>query len=584
MKTVAILFNERELERFQLNKPTLFIGRSPTCDVTTRAKNIRPVHFVVEWFGEGEFDPESGFWSVIEIAPTKKKESSSGEGMILGSEPIYFGSIQFKPTRDDLAESNLKKGVLKRSINENTAFEFSAEGQLPCLEVVSIRNSLESVESVNHFEYKPSAKIHGVFKKYPELSFSWKDNRTGVIQGQSSGLEIYNKNELMTSENANYEFSDRDVIIARSVEHDYFLRVVPKIHLAKPKKKYFDSTLLSLLTIFLVLFLLNSIAPKIPLIKEESKDTQRIAHVEIYQPETQVQEIQEPPPLPDPEDKKQEVIKQNETPSLNLSEKDKEIDKKGAPQATVKTMDKKPKEIVAGLNQKAPVKNVNQLGILGAIKAQKANGPKAQIRADQILAQRPASELDTAEGRAIVARGSSATLSAKSQLGGEGKDKTNLAQASTTLQNSFVKSQNGSGVITKSGGSALEKGLPTDSGKTLKMGADVGFEDGTTTEVQGGLDKDNVRQAIKENQVQIRACYERALSEAVSKEFSGKMTYYWKITADGDVVDAKLTYTDFKMPTFENCVKRIIDRIIFPKAKNRQATFVKYPFLFQGKK
>ena len=118
----------------------------------------------------------------------------------------------------------------------------------------------------------------------------------------------------------------------------------------------------------------------------------------------------------------------------------------------------------------------------------------------------------------------------------------------------------------------------------LKGGAAVGFDDGSTTEVSGGLDKDAVRQAIRENQVQIRACYERALSEASKKDFSGKISYFWKISPQGDVVESRLTYSDFKMPTFENCVKRIIDRIIFPKAANKQSTFVKYPFIFQGKK
>src|SRR5687768_8327936 len=110
MKTVAIFNNGREIEKFQLTKPTLFIGRSPTCDVILRAKSVRPLHFVLEWVGEGEFDAEKGFWSIIDISLSQKKESSSGEGLILGPEGAAFGPFEFRHTKDELAESYLKKG------------------------------------------------------------------------------------------------------------------------------------------------------------------------------------------------------------------------------------------------------------------------------------------------------------------------------------------------------------------------------------------------------------------------------------------------------------------------------------------
>lgn len=58
MKAVKILLQNRELERFALDRPTVFIGRSPSCDVVLRVPGLRPLHFLLEWVGEGNFDPE----------------------------------------------------------------------------------------------------------------------------------------------------------------------------------------------------------------------------------------------------------------------------------------------------------------------------------------------------------------------------------------------------------------------------------------------------------------------------------------------------------------------------------------------
>lgn len=589
MKTVSIFLNDREIEKFQLTKPTLFIGRSPTCDVILRAKSVRPMHFVMEWVGEGQFDAEKGFWSIIDISTSSRKENSSGEGLILGSENAKFGNFEFRFTKDDLAESYLKKGVLKRTVDQNmqdlegTPIQ-SVEGvpsDQSCLEVVSFRNDLEAVESVNHYEFNSSIALSTSLKTLPRIQFAWSEKNMGFLdsRSESAAFEIFNRNELVASNSDSkerIEMTEKDILIVRSPQYDYYLRLVPKVNIKYSKERQFDRTLLSLLTIIIVMLLISFIIPKLPDFKVEAEklDEARIARVELYEPPPEPEPIVEKPP---------EKIEQASVPLVEVKPDKKTPDKMAAP--TVKTVEEKTKDMTPGLNIKAPVKKENQMGILGAIKANKSAGSRSKVKADQILGNRPPSEVDTDSGTALVARSKAGALGVKDKAGGnEGTGPQQLESASTTLKSSFVKSKDGSGIIAKSDGSALERGLPSSTGKSLKSGAAVGFDDGATTEVTGGLDKDAVRQAIRENQVQIRACYERALSESSRRDFSGKMSFHWKISPQGDVSETKLTYSDFKIPTFENCVKRIIDRIIFPNAANKQTTFVKYPFIFQGKK
>ena len=464
MKTVSILLNDREIEKFQLTKPTMYIGRSPTCDVILRAKSVRPLHFVIEWFGEGAFDSDKGFWSVIDISQSAKKGLSTGEGVILSNEKIQIGNLQFKLSKDDLAESHLKKGVLKRSVDQSLESDNILTEGLTCLEVVSISNSLESVENVSHYDYNvnKNLEIHAL-KTLPRIKFVWKDNHLGFLdsQAEAGSYEVFNKNELVSSTEKsknNIEISDRDVLIVRSQSYDYYLRLVPKVKLVKSSKFLFDQTLQAVLIILIILFLFSVIIPQLPSIAVEKPDEARIARVELYKPEPVIEKV----PVPEIPEKIPEKVKQAALPIPDIKPKEKPT--MAAP--TVKTVDKKPKETTAGLSIKAPVKTVNKMGILGAIKANKSSGSRATVSADQIIGNRPPSELETRDASVLVAKTKAGTLGAKTKDGGSGgTGNVNLESASTTLKNSFVKSHNGSGVIAKTDGSTLERGLPSSAGK-----------------------------------------------------------------------------------------------------------------------
>lgn len=620
MKTVVVVLNEREIERFQLTKQTIFIGRSPTCDVILRVKSVKPVHFVLDWVGSGEFDPEQGFWSLVDISHHSSREVTSGEGVVLGAENVRAGIFEFRLTKDDLAESNLKKGILKRTVDESLEVETIRTEEGSCLEVVSIHNSLESVESVNHYNFQSRQLIRGALKTFPQMKFTWTNAHLGFLDcgSEPAQYQILNKNEIIVpygESKDKIEVSDKDILIVRSEDYDYYLRLVPRVKVVKGRDLGLDRNLLTVILIVIFLCAFALILPRIPKSIEERIDNARIAQVQLI-------DTSLPPPLPPPAPEpvpvpiKEPVKEAEKEPEKPKQAKTPEVTERPEPTpkpsvkaaledpkpARKKARKDGPKAVRRGgeLDQakktdgaavvKTPERPSGQMGLLGLLKTQKSTGSKSGVKAEQILkGGQPLSDQLPKDGQVLVPRTKSGVLTNRASSGengggaSAGTGGSNLSKAQTNLK-SFVGSSQGGADIAKSGDSVLDGGNKNGLLKGLKSGATVGFDDGATTEVKGGLDKDSVRRSIREYQIQFRGCYERSLGETQAKEFSGKMSYTWKVSPSGDVVESKLTYSDFKMSSFENCVKSIIDRIVFPKAANGQPTYVKYPFIFQGKK
>lgn len=624
MKTVVVILNDREIERFQLTKQTIFIGRSPTCDVILRVKSVKPVHFVLDWVGSGEFDPEQGFWSLVDISHHSSKEATSGEGVVLGAENVRAGIFEFRLTKDELAESHLKRGILKRTVEESLELETIRSEEGSCLEVVSIHNSLESVESVDHYSFASFHLVRGALKSFPEMKFTWMSAHLGFIEcgNGPKDYQILNKNEVIVplgESKERIEVSDKDIIIVRSEDYDYYLRLVPRVKVVKGRDLGLDKNLLTVILIVVFLCIFALILPNLPKSIEERSDNARVAQVQII-------DTSLPPPLPPPIPEPVSVpIKAPEIEAKKEPEKEPEKPKQGktpevtekpepTPKPVAKAQPEEPKPVKkkslkdgpkpvrrggeldqakkseGGAVIKTPERSSAPMGLLGLLKTQKSTGSKSGVRAEQILkGGQPQPDQVPQDGQVLVPRAKSGVLTKRPTTGENGGTESvglagsNLSKAQSNLK-SFVGSSKGGADIAKSGDSVLDGGNKNGLLKGLKSGATVGFDDGATTEVKGGLDKDSVRRAIREYQIQLRGCYERSLGETQAKEFSGKMSYTWKVSPSGDVVESRLTYSDFKMASFENCIKSIIDRIVFPKAANGQPTYVKYPFIFQGKK
>lgn len=586
MRIVSITIHGRELEKFVLSKQTLFIGRSPTADVILRARLVKPLHFVIEWLGSGAFDPNSGTWSIIDISGTSKK-GASGEGMVLGSEGAKFGAIEFSFTKDELIESQLKKGVLSRSLDESVEGPKGSYQGGHCLEIVSFRKDLEKIENVSHYNFSAKETIQSPLKTYPLSSARWESPKEASLKlPRSSGAaQVVNRTELVfesLDQERVIKIGDQDIYFVQSEIYDYILRLVPRVRVPSRKSFHLDKTFFLLLLILVFLFSLSLILPHIPRRVDEVEIKERVARVEIFRPIEKVEEI---PPLPEkiPDQNSLEVPKQvDSSVPKNQDESQKIKDLKGklgaASQVNVSSPTEKQQ---AGLDVKSPPKKTNQLGVLGAIRAQGAGQAKSQVKADQILPGRPPSELDTQGSQTLVARTKPGVIAKSNVAGGVGSPgTTNLESASTTMKNSFVKNKSGSTVMATSQGSVLEKGLPKSDGKDLVGSPSVGLEDGGSVEVSGGLDRETVKNALKEYRWQIKNCFDRYLSGEKEKTLAGKLTFSWEITAAGDVIDTKPVHSDFKDSVFENCMKRILDRVIYPKAMNGQSTKIKYPWLF----
>ena len=101
-------------------------------------------------------------------------------------------------------------------------------------------------------------------------------------------------------------------------------------------------------------------------------------------------------------------------------------------------------------------------------------------------------------------------------------------------------------------------------------------------EVQGGLTKEQVRQAISDNKRALRNCHEQFLT--YKKDLGGRIVMRWKINGDGPVETISTQASNTAYPNFDSCVVEVIKKIVFPKAPNGNSTIVIYPFLFQPKK
>jgi len=113
-----------------------------------------------------------------------------------------------------------------------------------------------------------------------------------------------------------------------------------------------------------------------------------------------------------------------------------------------------------------------------------------------------------------------------------------------------------------------------------KSDRDVSIATGTAT-IQGAIDKELIRQVIKEHAAQIRFCYEEEL--AVNPKLTGKVAVKWTIDADGNASNATIVEgTTLASPKVHQCM---MDRIVtwqFPKPKGGGYAVVTYPWILRS--
>lgn len=97
--------------------------------------------------------------------------------------------------------------------------------------------------------------------------------------------------------------------------------------------------------------------------------------------------------------------------------------------------------------------------------------------------------------------------------------------------------------------------------------------------VYGSLDKEIIRRVVRENQAQIRYCYERELTRTPG--LNGKIVVKWVITGTGSVRQAQVIETGMNNRAVESCLTTRINGWRFPKPKGGGIVVVTYPFIFK---
>ncbi len=599
MNVIVVKKNNKEIGRLVPSKKSVLIGRSPVCDLVLRSHEMKPLHFLVEWLGEGDFDPRSGMWSLVDISSTGRQGNAYvGEAHILQSDSQKISDYEFSIEKDGLAESAVAKGVISRSMGfEDTKTpNVISSGQM-VFEIVTYDLKNDVITQVNHFS--PVVLQKGLrIASLPKLFFKVEEQNNYELiienQGETQLLEHFNRLEKVTdlqSQGQKIKILPDDFHVLRTADHAFYIRWVPKVSALAPLSSWLkDPILMTFLGALIFGLLLSFFVQQVPFTPEVVEPVQRVARIEVQAPppeevvEAPPQEIPQtasPPPVPD-------VAPEKPVETEAVKEADVVPEPKAAPKAKIeKSVDtnvvkSKPLPI------KAPVQDVNKMGLLGRLKSK--NGSGAQVRADQVVNK--SAPVDTAsgdEGSLTINQAplGQVGLHAKAGTGSSNSKSKGLESASTSLKTGKVSDGNSVGGISGSGRTKFGTSGNELGGKGAGEGVG-GFGDSGkanldsgSMEVEGGLTKDDIRKALAENRRAIRNCYERSL--LVKKDLQGRLTLKWRISPAGSVTAIGIQNSSLKSPSMDQCVLEIVKGIQFAQAPNKQPTTVIYPFVFQGK-
>jgi outer membrane biosynthesis protein TonB len=597
MKILTLSRNKLEIATTQLTKPLLIIGRSPTCDVVLRAPGIKAIHFIVEWLGSGVFDSSKGNWSIVDVSTSEE----NAEGVVLGKAPITIGDLSFRVIDSVLESSEMIGGQIveslaKRSFSEPDLIEF-----------VQVRTDSGAIEEIRHFPIeKKNQKIESLSREFKSFKIEHPKLKTEAIINILLS-EMPNADLILSGR----KISANDVLPLRPTDflqvrwngRDFYIRFVEEIIAPPIPRDFWGSKLLKRLTIailllvFLLLLIIRS--DLIPTEVEKVPELPRVARIEVPAEPT-------PVPAPLPEVKKEPEIPQEPTkevqkavpkpPPAKKPDPIVKTQKSSAPSKAVeakvvKAPEAQPK---AGLNSEAPVKNVNQVGLLGALSKSSKKGPG--IKADQLMNEAIVRETATgSDNPQIVLKTPPSGVLGSGKSGGPDSKQApekSLSSASTTLSGISKPNPNSTGLIARSGAqSGLKLGTETNgsgeaggfTGSASKGASSLGSTEGGDFSVAGGgLDRETVRRIILSYRSQIRTCYERGLISNPNLE--GRIVYKWQITPTGSVISAQIFKATLESSNLKTCVLDVIQGMNFPKSPNGLPTTVIYPFVFQGKR
>jgi hypothetical protein len=570
MNTLSISFNGREIASGRLGSPMILIGRSPTCDLILRAKNVKPVHFLVEWVGVGEFGEDLGSWTVFDISRNHvKKETDSkaqgiGEGVIVGEKPVKIGEFEFLIRTDRLMETPLDGGILRKSFLEKNMAPSTISNSYQ-LEVVSIREDSGTITNVGHFDQLNGRVRKIVIPHIPMLALEWNSVGNGtpisIDATQLADAQLFRgKSALLNGHSEgprSVNLTPGELVKIKSQDSDHYFRLVPKITVpAVPLsllKDPFYRIVLGFLTLLVALFFVARNFDFLP--AEPIKEPPRIAKVEVKSVDVKNFEVKEPAPTPIP------AMVPPVAPEPDIVNLQKSVP---APLGELQPPPPAPanQKKSAGLNSPAPKANINSIGLLGALKSHK----KGSVSADKIINDGIISNTVQGDHETFTVQ-----QSPSGSLVQAGNTEPGLTEAYSSMEKTDSQTGKTVSVVTGAGKAG------TGGTQYSKVNLDATNEFST----EGGLDKDSVRKMLLHYRKDIRTCYERALQ--TKPRITGRIVFKWKILGAGPVEWIRLNSSTVESPNLADCVETVVRSIKFPVAPNHQPTIVIYPFEFQTK-
>lgn len=575
MKIVTISKGKVELARGFLNRPFVTIGRAPSCDVVLRAPGVAPVHFVLEWMGQGAFDPKQALWTLIDVS-NASQGASTGEGVVLSQTPEQIGEFYVALTEDSLQPQPEIGGVIHGSLSGAQGFRASASPQSDLLEIVQIRDDSGAVEEVLHLSPARRGKKLRPLKRVPEFQIQWlgdagkSSDRKGlmeVLASEMPGAEIYaagSDNPRATA------ISAHELLVVKWKGRKFYLRLVSRIPVPPAARRVMDplmrKILLRVLAGAVLLGLWVVWASRAP--RKEPVPEPRVARIEII-------ERAPPPPVAEPEPAPAQAQNQ---PTQTTAETAVKPAAATAPKVAKQSAKK------TGINQNASQADVNAVGILGALK-QAGNSGKGVSSEALVNAQSPVQPIAGKASAPVLVKQAPAAALGVAAGGTPAPKSPGLNRASSTLSSANKFDPSSSGAIAVQGAApSAGLGVNTEArekdssaaGKALPEGGEG--EDGAV--VAGGLDRETVRRVVASYRGQIRGCYERSL--ITEPGLNGRISYNWIISGAGPVTTVNTGRSTVGSDKLEGCVLSVVKGMKFPRAPNGRPTQVVYPFVFQG--
>lgn len=93
------------------------------------------------------------------------------------------------------------------------------------------------------------------------------------------------------------------------------------------------------------------------------------------------------------------------------------------------------------------------------------------------------------------------------------------------------------------------------------------------------VDREEIRQAVRDNLRDIQQCYEKPLKRD-PKLGSGKVVLNWTVGEGGKVIRAKVHSSELRDAEVGKCMVNVILKAKFPEPPAKEEVEVSYPFFF----